>query len=98
MDKTLQNYECDGQIGLFDYLKTIPKDCSHSDHKCNKEELFKIADTLDDLMCPHVCCRMCSTKLCGARGNGSEEPKQPVNIKGICDDAYCPECDYQLDE
>lgn len=24
--------------------------------------------------------------------------KQPVNIKGICDDAYCPECDYQLDE
>ena len=32
------------------------------------------------------------------RKNESEEPKQPVNIKGICDDAYCPECDYQLDD
>jgi len=23
---------------------------------------------------------------------------RPVHIKGICDDAYCPECDYALDE
>lgn len=26
-----------------------------------------------------------------------EQPR-PVHIKGICDDAYCPECDYALDE
>lgn len=45
-----------------------------------------------------LACRKCNTRLCGVRCNGSEEPKQPVNIKGICDDAYCPECDYQLDE
>lgn len=22
----------------------------------------------------------------------------PVDIKGICDDAYCPECNYCIDE
>lgn len=26
MNKALQNYECEGQIDLFDYLKTIPED------------------------------------------------------------------------
>ena len=24
--------------------------------------------------------------------------KKPVDIKGICDDAYCPECGFALDE
>lgn len=51
--------------------------CSFSGHTCNKVELWKIADTLDELQCPHVCCRKCNTRLCGARCNGSEEPKEP---------------------
>lgn len=72
--------------------------CTFSGHTCNKKHLWELADTFDELLCPHVCCRKCNTRLCGVRCNGSEEPKQPVNIKGICDDAYCPECDYQLDE
>ena len=67
------------------------KECSYSGHTCNKAELWKIADSLDDLICPHVCCRKCNTRLCGARCNGSEE-KVPVNIVGLCDDAQCPKC------
>lgn len=53
--------------------------CSHSGHTCNKSELWKIADTLDEIMCPHVCCRKCGTRLCGARCNGAEEPKPFMN-------------------
>lgn len=52
--------------------------CKHSGHTCNKQELWKIADTLDEIMCPHVCCRSCNTRLCGARCNGSEEPKADI--------------------
>ena len=48
--------------------------CTFSSHTCNKEELFKVADALDETACPHVCCRSCATKMCGARCNGSEEP------------------------
>ena len=148
--------------------------CKYSQHTCNKTELWKVADTLDELQCPHVCCRKCNTRNCGARCNGSEEPRAnkvimfgeewtplsekpegitqyddlrilgpyksiygerwsccpayfdgkevialnvpidiprpewkywrlkekvyPVDIKGICDDAYCPGCDASLDE
>lgn len=98
----------------YDYIKNhdycvlgskwIPKEkpiCDHSEHTCNKQNLQEIADTLDDLQCPHVCCRLCSTKNCGARCNGSEEPKEiiyPVDIRGLCDDAYCPKCGEGLDE
>ena len=53
--------------------------CSHSGHSCNKKELWKVADTLDEIMCPHVCCRKCGTRLCGARCNGSEEPEPFMN-------------------
>lgn len=53
-----------------------PNACKFSGHTCNKEELWKVAETLDDPFCPHVCCRFCSTKQCGARCNGSEEPKK----------------------
>ena len=53
-----------------------PKECKFSGHTCNKEELWKVAETLDDPFCPHVCCRKCATKQCGARCNGSEEPKE----------------------
>lgn len=48
--------------------------CQFSGHECNKKELWKIADGLDDTQCPHVCCRRCNTRGCGARCNGSTEP------------------------
>lgn len=81
-----------------------PEECVFSGHTCNKTFLWQVADTLDEIMCPHVCCRKCNTRLCGARCNGSQEPKaltekiHPVDIYGICDDAYCPECHSSLDE
>lgn len=59
--------------------KWTPKNapiCEHSKHTCNKKELWKVADTLDEIMCPHVCCRFCNTRLCGARCNGSKEPEK----------------------
>lgn len=89
-----------GQIDIFDYLKELETVCSHSGHKCNKKELWRVADTLDELMCPHVCCRSCATKMCGARCNGSEEPETiyPVEIMDICDDAFCPVCGDGIDE
>lgn len=75
-DSVLKNYKCDGQIDLFDYLEQLkPKVCSFSGHICNKKNLWEIADSLDELQCPHVCCRKCNTRNCGARCNGSEEPK-----------------------
>lgn len=52
------------------------KTCQYSKHSCNKEELWKVAETLDDINCPHTCCRMCKTRSCGARCNGSEEPEK----------------------
>lgn len=51
--------------------------CQHSNHECNKENLWEVADTLDDVECPHVCCRQCEVVACGARCNGSEEPQKP---------------------
>lgn len=48
--------------------------CPHSNHECNKKELWKIADGLDETQCPHICCRKCATRNCGARCNGSNEP------------------------
>lgn len=73
----LGKYLCDGQMSIFDFItKSVPI-CEHSGHTCNKIELWKIADTLDELQCPHVCCRKCNTRFCGAQCNGSEEPKEP---------------------
>ena len=67
----------DGQMSIFDFLKPEPvKECEFSHHTCNKHELWRIADTLDELQCPHVCCRKCNTRHCGARCNGSEEPNK----------------------
>ena len=95
---SIKNYECEGQLNIFNFLKV---ECLFSGHTCNKEELWKVADTLDMVACPHVCCRSCDVRFCGARCNGSEEPRpfmnEPVydlDIRGICDDPYCPECDY----
>lgn len=83
----VKSYECEGQMNIFDFIKP---ECSFSGHTCNKQELWKVADTLDELQCPHVCCRFCNTKNCGARCNGSEEPKpfmnEPEDPKEITDD------------
>lgn len=49
----LDNYECDGQITIDEWLSSI------------KDDLKKV---------------------------------HPVDIKGLCDDAYCPECGFSLDE
>lgn len=90
----LDNYECEGQMSIFDYLATLPpKGCSFSGHTCNKENLWEVADTFDNFLCPHVCCRQCNVKLCGARCNGSEEPKS----KETYEDEYIkenPSCFY----
>ena len=86
-----------GQITIFEYLNSLPKECSFSGHTCNKENLWEVADTFDDFLCPHVCCRQCNVKLCGARCNGSEEPTEKIyllEIKGLMDDPYCPKCGY----
>lgn len=60
---------------IFDFLKPEPVVCKFSEHTCNKQNLWEIADTLDDIKCPRVCCRKCDVRHCGARCNGSEEPK-----------------------
>ena len=104
------NYTCDGQMSIFDLMpkqteqeapepKAQENICQYSQHGCNKAELWKIADSLDELQCPHVCCRQCNTKLCGVRCNGSEEPTEkiyPVGFIGICDDPICSNCDYEF--
>lgn len=108
--------------------------CKFSKHTCNKEELWRIAAEFDNIRCPNKCCRKCEEVLCGARCNGSEEPKvqQPkctqaneceaygfgcggtvepcrfggpykwtaveVDIRGICDDGYCPKCGILLND
>ena len=49
--------------------------CNFSGHTCNKQNLWEVAHTLDNIHCPETCCRQCNVRLCGARCNGSEEPK-----------------------
>lgn len=85
----LDHYECEGQYTLFDYLKTIPTVCDFSHHVCNKRELWKVADTLDEIVCPHVCCRQCNMRLCGARCNGSPEPKPEIKDDYIREHPSC---------
>lgn len=67
--------------------------CKHSEHECNKAELWKVADSLDETQCPHVCCRQCNTRGCGARCNGSTEPKKETKKYPNCSQA---EIDYIL--
>lgn len=66
--------------------------CKHSGHTCNKEELWKVANTLDGITCNRVCCRNCDVRLCGARCNGSEEPLQPALGKTVCDHDHKAMC------
>lgn len=87
--------EMKGQITISEYLKDLEQRkriCEFSNHPCNKEELWKVAETLDYIYCPRTCCRACKERFCGARCNGSDA--MPVDIKGICDDAYCPKCGH----
>lgn len=44
--------------------------CKHSEHTCNKEELWKVAEDIGE-DCPKSCCRACSREDCGARCNGA---------------------------
>ena len=71
---------CDYPTTADDYCalgsKYKPKvnkaDCKYSGHSCNKENIWAVADSLTDQEpCPHVCCRQCEVKLCGARCNGA---------------------------
>lgn len=74
-------------INTGKYRPNEEKICKLSNHTCNKNELWKIADTFDDVICPHVCCNKCSEKLCGARCNGAEAPKEnydPKTEKPLC--------------
>lgn len=81
------NYEVEGQLNIFDCFRKeeiieIPK-CRYSEHTCNKEELFKVADAQYKeggmrLPCSHICCRFCAQRGCGARCNGSQEPPKKV--------------------
>lgn len=93
--------------GLNDYWQTDIKFvddkpvCKYSNHSCNRTELFKIAESLDDIECPKICCRKCDVVCCGARCNGSEEPQRKtlkVDVRGLLDDGYCPECNICLDD
>ena len=73
----LEFYECEGQMSIFDIMqppqefsekKEISDICKFSGHKCNKENVWDVADTLDDKpKCPHICCRLCDIEICGAR-------------------------------
>lgn len=71
---------CDGFKQTID-ARPEKSICQFSQHECNREELWKVADTLDALECPHVCCRKCNVVCCGARCNGSEEPS--ANIEEV---------------
>ena len=99
MAKSRKDIQIEGQLSLFDFLKP---ECTFSGHTCNKENLWTLAHTFDDIECPETCCRNCNVRLCGVRCNGSKEPEiqesfmnEPIyelDIRGICDDPYCPKC------
>lgn len=73
------------ETGRTDYWQNGRDMCKYSGHSCNKRELWNIADSFDEIVCPHVCCRRCSAELCGARCNGAPEPCKP-----IFDTVECP--------
>ena len=77
------NYQCDGQMNFWDYIATTEV-CKFSNHTCNKQELWKVAQ-MDGETCPETCCRSCTVQFCGARCNGSEEPKHQDPDDSICE-------------
>ena len=85
----------DGQMDIFDFIEKpiapVPKrkssmaaECIFSGHTCNKEDIWLIAESLDDILCKKVCCRKCDVKLCGARCNGSKEPNNSDMRPCVC--------------
>ncbi len=85
-----QNTSIDGQLSLFEdqikKAKTNNSDvakCRYSGFKCNKEYRFVVAEGLNDNMCPHVCCRLCSELLCGVRCSGAGRDVSPLSYKQI---------------
>ncbi len=58
--------------------KTI---CKHSQHSCNKEELWRVAEECGE-ECSHTCCRSCEVIHCGARCNGA--PKEQTKACADC--------------
>ncbi|MCQ2087941.1 MAG: hypothetical protein MJZ37_07795 [Bacilli bacterium] len=64
--------------------------CKYSNHVCNKEKLWKIADKMDGISCAKECCRKCDVQYCGIRCNGSEDPDN--NKKRIPEE--CINCEY----
>lgn len=64
--------------------------CKYSNHVCNKEKLWKIADKMDGISCAKECCRKCDVQYCGIRCNGSKDPDN--NKKRIPEE--CINCEY----
>ena len=65
--------------GKCELLKEVVKEnniCKHSEHTCNKEELWKVAVEIG-VSCPKSCCRVCDIEDCGARCNGAPLTKEP---------------------
>lgn len=77
----------DGQLSIFEEAlqkaKSDGESCSYSGMKCNKEYRFVVADEINDSMCPHVCCRMCSELICGVRCFGANKNKSALSYKQI---------------
>ena len=79
INKRIRKSETEGK-GIDDSFR--PKDeeaygeriekpiCKHSEHTCNKEELWRVAEDIGE-DCPKSCCRACSREDCGARCNGA---------------------------
>ncbi len=55
--------------------------CRFSEHTCNKEELWRVAEEIGE-QCPHTCCRACNNNMCGARCNGA--PQKPQEDSKDC--------------
>ena len=91
------DYIAEGQMNLFDFIDEYKKEvsidakpklekliCLYSNHSCNKENLWEVAE-MDGGQCKRVCCRQCDMAGCGARCNGSDEPKreEPQQSTGV---------------
>lgn len=62
---------CDGFRQTIDGKIPDKPICKYSNHSCNKENLWEVAE-MDGGQCKRVCCRQCDVVGCGARCNGSE--------------------------
>ena len=86
----------DGQSNILDFLPLPGSRCVSSGHICNKWETWKVA-RMDGMNCPQVCCRQCD-QMCGARCNGSEQPRLIKPTKEELDAKYNIPRDYQKKE